>query len=48
MTIKNLRYVTIDIVNPLYLIIHKINEYIEENNGDKYLKLVPTGENKEN
>ena len=48
MTIKNLSYVTIDVVNSSYLIIHKINEYIEENNSDKYLTLVPTDESKEN
>ena len=48
MTIKNLIYVTIDVVNSSYLIIHKINEYIEENNSDKYLTLVPTDESKEN
>ena len=29
-------------VNPLYLIVDKINGYIEENNKDKYLTLVLT------
>ena len=29
-------------VNPLYLIVNKINGYIEENNEDKYLTLVLT------
>ena len=29
-------------VNPLYLIIDKINGYIEESNGNKYLTLVHT------
>ena len=40
-TIKNLRYIEINSVNPLCLIIDKINGYIEESNGDKYLTLVP-------
>ena len=40
--IKDLRYVKINSVNPFYLIIGKINEYIEESNGNKYLMLVPT------
>ena len=34
-------------VNTLYLIIHKINGYIEEINGDKYLNLVPTNGSKD-
>ena len=34
-------------INPLYLIINKINEYIEKSNGDKYLTLVLTDEIKE-
>ena len=33
--------------NPLYLIIDKINGYIEESNGNKYLTLVPTNELKD-
>ena len=33
-------------VNPLYLIINKVNGYFEEINKDKYLMLVPTNENK--
>ena len=32
---------------PLYLIYNKINRYIEESNGHKYLTLVPTDENKD-
>ena len=44
--IKNLTYVKINCVNPLYFIIDKINGCIEENNGDKYLTLVPTDERK--
>ena len=31
-------------VNPLYLIINKINGYIEESNGNKYLTLVSANE----
>ena len=33
MIIKNLSYVKIKNVNPLYLIFDKINGFIEENNG---------------
>ena len=32
--------------NPLYLIINKINGFIEESNGNKHLTLVPTNESK--
>ena len=40
-TVKNLRYVKINKnVNPLYLIIHEINGYIEESNGNKYFILI--------
>ena len=34
-------------VKPLQLTISKANEYIEESNGNKYLTLVPTDENKD-
>ena len=37
MTIRDLSYLTIDIVNPLYLIINNINEYVEESNGNNCL-----------
>ena len=47
MTFKDLRYVKINIVNPLYLSINKINGYCEEINGNKYLTLVSTNECKE-
>ena len=40
-----LRYVKINCVNPLYLIINKINGYIKESNGSKYLTLDPPDEN---
>ena len=45
-TFKNLRYVKINSVNPLYLITHKINWYFEEISENKYLTLVPTNETK--
>ena len=41
-TIKDLKYVNINSVNPLYLIIKKVNRYFEEINGNKYLTLIPT------
>ena len=33
-------------VNPLYLIFVKVNGFFEETNGNKYLSLDPTNENK--
>ena len=30
-----------NIIKPLYLVINKINGYIEESNGNKYLTLLP-------
>ena len=47
MTIKDLKYIKINSVNPLYFIINKVNGYFEEINGNKYLVLVPTNESKE-
>ena len=47
MTIKDLKYVKINSVNPLYLIFNKVNGYFEEINGNKYLTLAPTNETKE-
>ena len=44
-TFKNSRCVKINSVNPLYLIIRKVNGYFEEIKN-KYLKLVPTNESK--
>ena len=41
-TLKDVRYVKFNIVNPLYLRINKMKGYIKENNGNKYLTLVPT------
>ena len=43
MTIKNLKYVKINSVNPLYLIFSKVNGYFnKEINKIKYLTLIPT------
>ena len=44
---KNLDYVNIHSVNPLYLIFDKIDGYTEESNGNKYLIFAPTNKNKE-
>ena len=44
--IVSLNYVKINSVNPLYLIIYNINVYLEENRGNKHLKVVPTNESK--
>ena len=46
MTIKGQKCVRIISVNPLYLIINKVNGYFEEINGNEYLTLVPTNESK--
>ena len=40
-------YIKIYIVNPLYLILNKVNGYFEEINGNRYLTLVPTNKNNE-
>ena len=45
--IKDFDYVKINSTNPLYLIIDKLDGYIEEKNGNKYLTLVSTDKNKE-
>ena len=45
-TIKDSKYVKIYSVYTLYLIFKKVNGYFEENNGNKYLTLVPTNESK--
>ena len=47
MTIKDSKFVKTYNVNPLYLIFNKVNGYLEEINGNKYLTLVPTDETKE-
>ena len=46
-TLKNKECVKINSANTLYLIINKINGYIKESNGNKYLMLFPTNENKD-
>ena len=46
-TFKDSKYIIINSVHPLYLIINKLNGYFEEINGNKYLMLVPTNESKE-
>ena len=47
MTIKILSYVKINTVNSLYLIIDKVDGYIEKSNRNKYLTLVFSGKNKD-
>ena len=44
---KDSDYVKINNVNPLHLIINKVDRYIEEKNGSKYLILDSTDKNKE-
>ena len=46
-TMKDFDYVKINSVNPLYLIIDKVDGFIEEKNGNKYLTLVSKDKNKE-
>ena len=46
-TIKDSKYVRINNVNPLYLIINKVNENFEEIKKNKYLMPAPTNESKE-
>ena len=38
--IKNLNSITINSVNPLYIVINKINWYIEKSNGKRLTKRV--------
>ena len=45
--VKNLIYVKAISVNPLYLVIYKINWYTEEISENKYLTLVSTDKSKE-
>ena len=42
-----MKYVKLNIANPLYLIFSKVNGYFEEINENKYLTLVPTKGSKE-
>ena len=47
MTMKTIsNFEDINSVNPLYLIIHEVDGYIEENNGNKYLPFASTDKNK--
>ena len=46
-TIKDLKYVKINRVNPLYLVFNEVNGYFEETIGNKYLTLVPINESKQ-
>ena len=42
-----MKYVKINSVNPLYLILNIVNGYFQEINENKYLTLVPTNEGKD-
>ena len=44
---KDSDYAKINSVNPLYLIIDKVDGSIEAKNGNKYLTLASTNKNKE-
>ena len=46
-TVKDLIYATPNSIRPLYLIINKMNGYIEESNENKILTLVLTDESKD-
>ena len=41
------KYLNINSINPLYIIFGKVKGYFEGINRNKYLRLVPTNENKE-
>ena len=45
--VKDFRYIKVNAVNPLYLIINKVNDYFEEVNKNKYLTIVSINERKE-
>ena len=47
MKVNDFSYAKINSVNPLYLIIDRIDGYIEKRNGNKYLILVATDESKD-
>ena len=44
---KDLKYIKINNVNPLYLIFREVNGYFEKINKSKYLTLVSTNKIKE-
>ena len=46
-TIKDLKYIKMNRVNPLYLIFNEVNGYFQKTNGNKYLTLVLINESKE-
>ena len=46
-TVKDSDYVKINSINPLYLIISKVDRYIKEKNGSKYLVFDSANENNE-
>ena len=46
-TIKDLKYIKINRLNPLYLIFNEVNGYFQKTNGNKYLTLVLINESKE-
>ena len=49
MSVNSLSLIKLNSVNPLYLIINRINDYIQESNINKYLaieKTIPTPESK--
>ena len=45
--IKNLKYINVNSVNPIYLVFSTVNRYFVEINGNKYLTLVPTNESRQ-
>ena len=44
---KDSEYVKFNSINPLYLIIDKVDEYIEEKNANRYLIFASTEKNRE-
>ena len=46
-TVKYLSYTRFNSVNPLYLIINKVNGYIKESDGNTYLTVFPTNASKD-
>ena len=45
--VKDLKYVKMNNVNPLYIIFSKLNGYFEEIDVNKYLTLAQNNKNKE-
>ena len=44
--VKDLKYLKINSVSPLYLIFNKVNRYFEEIDKNKYLTPLPNNESK--